>query len=81
MSLFPLVVAIARLCRKSFRCFSAVLSMAFHSPIIMSVECANTVPALVPNLMASLAGMASVSRMLRKRELRNENRSTCRRLG
>jgi hypothetical protein len=36
---------------------------------------------LVPNLMASLAGMASVSRMLRKRELRNENRSTCRRLG
>jgi hypothetical protein len=47
----------------------------------MSIKCATTVSALVPNLMASFVERACVDRMLRKRESRNENRSTCPRLG
>jgi hypothetical protein len=80
-SLFPLVVAVVRLCRKSFRCFSVAFSLGFHFSLITFVECATTVSALMPNPMASHMDRASVGRMLRKRKSRNENRSTCPRLG
>jgi hypothetical protein len=80
-SLFPLVVAVVRLCRESFRCFSVAFSLGFHFSLIMAIECATTASALVPNLIASFVERASVDRIIRKRKPRNENRSTCRRLG
>jgi hypothetical protein len=80
-SLFPLVVAVIRLCCKSFRCFSVNLSLGFYFSPITSIEYTTTASALVPNLTASLIERASINHILRKRKSRNKNRSTCLRLG